>query len=790
MRFRSLITRIVFFFSALLILVQGMVFLMVNTASEQILAQELELGDRILRRALEQNRMQLAQSASVLAADFGFREAVATDDADTVLSALRNHGSRLNASTMTLIALDGRVIADTLYPDKNVRPFPFGPLLDDARQSGQSSGVVVINRRPYQLVVVPVLAPVPIAWVAIGFVMDDMLARDLKELTSFEISIWTRGEQRGWMLNASSSHESERASLPQLVSSPEQDWRVLSEVEGPVLNKVEGRIFARKPRLLKIPLREDWQTMAVLHDGQHARPFAGLHLTLLGFAGISVVLCIAGSVVLARGMLQPVTRLTHIARGIRDGDYSQPAGIASHDEIGELARTFDHMREAIAARQGEILRLAYEDTLTMLPNRAMFNDRLQQAINLAQRTGTPLSVLMLDLDRFKYVNDTLGHHVGDLVLREVAARLKALQRKSDTICRLGGDEFAIILPVAEPEHAIRTAGKILSVLEEPIMLKGQPVDVGGSIGIASFPQHSDDPYTLLRYADTAMYAAKSGNTGFAVYDARFHSHPRDYLSLLGELRRAVEENELLLHYQPKVDLKTGRAAHVEALVRWRHPERGLIMPAEFIPFAEQTGYIKSITRWVIQAALAQCRAWHSKGMDIAVSINIAARDLLSTEFADYLRAQIKEQRVAPEWIYLEITESGFISHAQPAIDVLLPLKKLGVRVCIDDFGTGYSSLAYIRKLPVDELKIDQSFISNMARDKADATIVRSTIELGHNMDIKVVAEGVADEATWAALKLMGCDYVQGYYFSEPLSADGFEQWTKAREPRRFIPHVA
>ncbi|MEO8040480.1 MAG: diguanylate cyclase, partial [Betaproteobacteria bacterium] len=306
------------------------------------------------------------------------------------------------------------------------------------------------------------------------------------------------------------------------------------------------------------------------------------------------------------------------------------------------------MLDGISTREAEILRLAYEDTLTALPNRAMFHDRLRQAVLTARRTGEPVSVMMLDLDRFKVVNDSLGHAAGDQVLREVASRLRGLLRDSDTVARLGGDEFAILLPTGTPERVTMVAQRILRVLEAPIVLEGQPVDIGGSLGVASFPLHDDDSDMLLRHADVAMYEAKRGNTGFAIYDPRYEEGRQTHLSLLGELRRAVENDELSLYYQPKIELKTGAIRRVEALVRWIHPTRGFVPPIEFIPFAEQTGYIKRVTGWVVERAVQQAGIWHRDGLDIAISVNISTRDLMSNELVEWVTDLLARHAVPAE----------------------------------------------------------------------------------------------------------------------------------------------
>ncbi len=394
---------------------------------------------------------------------------------------------------------------------------------------------------------------------------------------------------------------------------------------------------------------------------------------------------------------------------------------------------------------------------------------------------------MMDLDRFKYVNDTLGHGVGDHVLREVSARLQRTVTTAECIARLGGDEFAILVRHADDDFA-ETARQIIAALEAPILYEGQPLDVGASIGIAQYPEHGRDAQTLVRNADIAMYAAKRNKTGFATYEQHYDTSQQEHLSLLGELRRAVERNELRLYYQPKVSLHSSHVSAVEALIRWEHPTRGMVPPAQFIPFAEHTGYIKLLTRWVLREAVRQCGDWLRSGLTLQVSVNISARDLMNRELPEHVAELLAEYDVTPGLLCLEITESGFMEDPAHAQKVLDRLAELGVKLSIDDYGTGYSSLSYVMKLPVQELKIDRSFISRMATDEEISTIVRSTIDLGHNLGLQVVAEGVEDAVSWEMLRSLGCDDAQGYYMSKPLDAPALTAWIRANVTGLTSPH--
>jgi diguanylate cyclase (GGDEF)-like protein len=423
---------------------------------------------------------------------------------------------------------------------------------------------------------------------------------------------------------------------------------------------------------------------------------------------------------------------------------------------------------------------ALHDSLTGLPNRALFRDRAQQAILGAHREGIEVAILLMDLDRFKEINDTLGHHSGDLLLQELAKRLQTTLREGDTVARLGGDEFAVVLPrLLEPSSAVEAARRIRKAVEEPLVIQGLVIRVEPSVGIAVYPEHGEDVDLLIQHADVAMYVAKAANSGHEVYDADLDEHNPHRLTLVGELRRAIDENELALHYQPKADLGTGAVRGVEALVRWHHPERGLLAAGDFISVAQRTGLIKPLTLWVLDAALQQCRRWHDEGLELSIAVNLSARNLLDLQLPEDISALLEKWNVDPHYLELEITESTIMADPVRAVEVLTRLSEMGIRFSVDDFGTGYSSLAYLKRLPVNELKIDRSFVTNMVNDDNDAIIVRSTIDLGRNLGLQVVAEGVETEEVWESLHGLGCDVAQGYYLSRPVPAEELTPWLRS-----------
>jgi diguanylate cyclase len=435
-----------------------------------------------------------------------------------------------------------------------------------------------------------------------------------------------------------------------------------------------------------------------------------------------------------------------------------------------------------------LTRQAFTDQLTGLPNRALLHDRTQQAIRLAGRHGLTAALLLLDLDRFKEVNDTLGHHHGDLLLQQVAERMHGSLRSSDTVARLGGDEFAVLLPqITGVQEATVVADKLSAAIEAPFTVDGLTLDVDASIGVAVYPNHATDANELLQRADVAMYAAKATHAGYTLYDPTLDQHNPRRLGLLGQLRRALAAGELIVHYQPKADARSTRILGVEALVRWQHPEHGLLGPGEFVPLAETTGLIRPLTAYVLDAALRQCRTWLDAGHELSVAVNLSTRCLLDLSLPDQITQLLEETAVASERLVLEITESAIMTDPPRALEILNCLHALGVQLAIDDFGTGYSSMAYLKSLPVDELKVDRSFVQHLRDNQSDAVIVRSTVDLGHNLGLRVVAEGVEDEATLNELATLGCDSVQGYYVARPMPAAELVAWL-ATQPNPVASH--
>jgi diguanylate cyclase (GGDEF)-like protein len=444
------------------------------------------------------------------------------------------------------------------------------------------------------------------------------------------------------------------------------------------------------------------------------------------------------------------------------------------DSVIAVATDITERRRAEIALKHQAL----HDALTDLPNRAFMNQRLAEVMEAAERTGEPVALALIDLNNFKDVNDTLGHDAGDILLKHVAARLGSVLRECDLVARIGGDEFAVLLPNTNDIEAAEIARRLLASLSPACVVDGRPLEVAGSIGLAVSPQHGRDPAALLRNADVAMYAAKRGRGGCAFYDASLDRHVAGRLSLEADLRTAIAQRQLELHYQPKVDLRSGRFAHVEALVRWSHPTLGQLPPDHFVPLAEETGMIVPLTNWVLEEALRQARSWDDAGVPLGVAVNISMRALQEPSLPETVAALLERFAIPADRLTLEVSEAVVMrENAQPRT-VFARLAALGVTLSVDSFGIGYSSLGYLRQLHVSELKIDKSLVRGMAHNPKDTEIVRLISELGHNLGLRVVAGGVETADAWDAVSELGCDDSQGSFISRPLPAADFERWMR------------
>lgn len=509
--------------------------------------------------------------------------------------------------------------------------------------------------------------------------------------------------------------------------------------------------------------------------------FVGAPMMMLGLsAAIGMALAALTMWAVGRWVGRRIDRITDVLERTQLGDYTRRLEEGLHDDVGQLARRVNLLVQASATRERRIMESALSDPLTGLPNRTLLTERIRHSLTASRRSRQPFAVAVLDLDRFKVVNDTLGHATGDMVLREVAQRLRQTVRESDTVARLGGDEFVLLLQGGE-DAAREVISRIIETMKVPLHHGGQQIDIGLSIGVAIHPEHGNDDLTLLRHADAAMYRAKRRRAGMELFDGERHEVSRSYLSMLGEMREALEAGQFTLDYQPKLDLASGRIVGIEGLVRWDHPVRGRLAPGEFIPFAEQTGFMREITRWVVQEGARFAAGLGRRGLVLNVSVNVSAQDIENPAFSAMVADIVREQRIERGRFTLEITESGLLSETDIALGNLKSICALGVQLSVDDFGTGYATLKQLQQLPVHELKIDRSFVSGMVSNRGNQTIVKSTVDLAKQLGLRVVAEGVETVAELRTLAAMGCDEIQGYYLAQPLAPKDVVAWVEMRQ---------
>ncbi|WP_374565099.1 putative bifunctional diguanylate cyclase/phosphodiesterase [Ideonella sp.] len=765
----SLAGRIVTIFLGLLLVVQLAGFFTIRHSidanARAQLADQLQVGERLLGRLLDQNAQALTQAATLLAADYGFREAVLSGDDETIRSALDNHGARIGAGVTVLLERDFTLRAAGSRGGEAVQPLRQRLAASAASGRPPAAGqLVLVGDRPYQFVVVPMKAPLEIGWVVMGFAVDHTLGQDLRALSGLHLALLAQPAGAAARVVQSTLAAAVSAHLTQLPAQGLAEFDAGGET-------LEGR----SSLLARTPAGELRAVLARSVD-EAVAPYRQLQALLLGITLAAAAIFAIGSVWTARRVTQPLRALVDASRRLGQGDFDTPVPHPErHDELGELATAFDGMREVTRRR-------LYLDDLTGLPNRGQFSRRLSQALEAG-----PVAVLMLDLDRIKQVNDKLGYQMGNRLLVRVGERLAALAALTGgdgcVVARLSGDEFAWMLPGAGRPEAEAAAEAVLAALEQPVRLDDSVVDVAAGIGIACAPEHARNAESLLSRAEVAMYEAKHRRAGRLTYDAAFDHGSATTLTLLGEMRRALQHNELRLFIQPKLHLLDGTLVGAEALVRWQHPERGLVPPLEFIPFAEETGFIHELSLWVVDEAARLLARWQAPGLLPRLSVNLSVHDLMKADLVERLSARLQRHGVPPQALCLEITESAIMNDPARALQTLQALKALGCKLSIDDFGTGYSSYATLRNLPVDELKIDMSFVKAMEKVPKDAMIVRSIIEVAHNLDLSVVAEGVENEAIWQQLAMLGCDEAQGWHIGRPMPVEAFEAWAAAHRAR-------
>ncbi|MDF2641801.1 MAG: putative diguanylate cyclase [Pseudomonas sp.] len=762
--------RIAYVLIALLLVVVGAVFLAVKVATADAVRSQaqsqLEVGSRVFERLIDLRGKRLRDAVQLLAADFGFRDAVASADASTIRSVLLNHGKRINASDMFMLGMDGTVVASTEAAVPEGSRFVYDQALRTARRNNQSVLIVPGGGVPHLLVESTVLAPLPLGRVVMGFPIDSEIAEELRSLSGLEVSFLTMEQgQPGKLI--STQPETLHASLIDFM-------RTTSGGQMSVTEQSNQNFLSQSLMLANAGSASDGQVIALLQSplDKAMRAFAPLHKKIFWITVAALLASLVGALALARGVSLPVRALALAARRIGDGDYETPVSTARSDEIGVLADAINTMRHGISVREGQLAHNALHDAHTGLPNRALVMERLGSSI-AAQRA---VALMYLGIENLAQINESCGAEGVDQLLRQLGQRLQATLRSGDTVARLTANEFLLLLDHTSSDGAVALGDTVQRLLGEPQRIDNHDIALESSIGIAVYPEHGDSSHELVSRAAIARKDAAQMPGRLQIYeDGRDLAHQRQ-ISLIRDLRKAAQNGELQLHYQPKLDIRQGMVRQAEALLRWSHPQFGNVSPGEFILLAERTGSIQLLTNWVIEEAMRQLAEWNRRGLVLQLSVNISADDLLGDDLVGYVSRLLSAYAVPAEQLTFEITESAVMSEPEKALVVLHRLRDCGISLSIDDFGTGYSSLAHLKRLPVQELKIDQSFVRNLDDTSEDAVIVRSTIEMSHNLGLKVVAEGVEYQHSLDLLRRWHCDTAQGYLISKPVTAAAFEAW--------------
>ncbi len=759
----------------LLVVIAALYFsvrLVTESAVSSQAAERLESGLRVFERLLDMRGRQLRDGVQVLVADFGFKEAVASGDTLTLQSAMTNQAARISASEAMLLDLNGKVLASSL---SNVRPgdtFRYADELRAARQQGLTMLVVSLDRQAHLMVEAEVRAPLPIARVVMGFAMDQALAGELKELTSLDVSFLTReGESKGELVTTLASETRD-----DLIDG----WSRHDHATGIEELLLNGERYLNEDIVLSVG--ENFSVIALVHRSLDDA-LAGFHqldsrILLIAFVGL--IASLLGALLLARSLSEPVNALARAAERVGRGDYQTPIELDRGDELGALASALNQMQSGIAEREQLIAHNMLHDDVTGLPNRSLVGELLSNAIGAGRTTA----VLHIGIGNLAGVQDSGGPEGVDQALRELTQRLQAGLQPGDHLARMLSDEFLLIVSDTSADNAFSAAVAVQQALALPVRVAELEMRIEAHIGVAGYPDDAGSVDELLRRARIAMQDAAQLPDGLQLYQhGRDDAHQRQ-ITLIRDLRHAAQVGGLHLHFQPKIDLEHGRVYQAEALLRWNHPVHGMVSPGEFIPLAERTGSIQLLTAWVIEAVLRQLHLWNGRGLYMEVSLNISAEDLSSLTLEQRVGELLQRYVIPGDQLVFEITESAMMRDPDRALAMLHRLRSLGIRLSVDDFGTGYSSLAQLRRMPVQELKIDQSFIRELDDTCGDAVIVRSTIDMSHALGLKVVAEGVEHGETRDLLRAWGCDTLQGYFFSRPLPADAFETWLKQQ------PHLA
>jgi diguanylate cyclase (GGDEF)-like protein len=776
MKFKSLKSQIIFIFLTLIILIQfaGLIPLgvSINKNAHASVQRDLQVGEKVFLNILDNNTESLQQGAKILASDYGFRDSIATNDDETIISALNNHQSRINADIAIFYSAKGEKTIISGNVSVSEASSAVKRMISKYDSTNKSLDLEVFNGYPYQIVLVPVKAPLTIGWVLMGFKIDDALAIKLNSLSNLDVTFLLKRPDTGWSPVGSTF---KGINLNELMNS----FRKISVT--PMKNydmDVGNNIYGSRV----LNLTNSGALVVVLQRSisEATEQFETLRYTLFTLTVIGILIFIFVTIHFSKVITRPITKLSEIAKELEQGNYKLDIKTDREDEIGDLSKAFNSMTEAIGIREQKVARLAYWDEVTNLPNRTSFMSKLSEVIKENDEKNEVFTILVINLDRFKQINNIMGRIFGDALLKKVGEILiRSIRKSTDFAARLGADEYAVILRGQSRVHGLKIANNIIKLFETPIKVFEQNIDISAGIGLAFYPEHGSTDEQLLHNAETALATAKKRKISIVEYDQILDVNLQENLMMASELKFAIENSQLSLYLQPKINISTKQAYSTEALVRWIHPEKGFIFPDQFIPFAEQSGLIQKISLWMIMESCKVIAMFREQGLNLTIAVNISTKDLIDSDFPYKILDLLNQYKISSQSLSLEITESSIMDDPARAETTLNSLADMGLKIAIDDFGTGYSSLSYLKRLPVHKLKIDKSFVMNMENDESDRKIVKSTIDLGHNLNLEVIAEGIENKHSWKLLEEMGCDYGQGYFMGKPMPVNNYLEWLKA-----------
>lgn len=768
--FNSFRVRLLLNFLAMLGIIVAVTLYTVQSATyshstEQLLAHA-KTSASVVKDKITNRGNALKKALDTYSKDFDFKQLIATaaEDTASLEVALENFQRRSEAELAWVLNRQGTTIAASSGFDKS--------MLDlNAREIDDSQVTWHLVGNEYYMVKAAPIKFVETSrningWLLMGYSSTELINSELVELTDMDITLLRIGAENQILGTTFESAISDKLQKQQIIVDAGLH-NLQQDLNNYLYTTAAFGVLNNLPLHLLLTSVEDKAYL------DYNSLLGQLIIILL----VAAVMSLLTAMLLSNGITRPLTNLVKVTNQIRQGEYVTEFPDSVTNEVSTLSSAISEMQEGIKQREEEIQYLAYFDSLTELPNRNQFVNYLKESIELCDKKH--VAVMMMDLDRFKDINDTVGHEIGDVLLKDIANRLQSFAYEGVFIAHNGGDEFGIVIRDVEGQNPESLADNFATLFERPFCIDQLTLDIDVSIGVAMYPEDSDNAQGLMQCADIALYHCKDQHHPFAIYKPELNKHSVQRLNLMSELRGALAEGQLQLYYQPKLAISENRISTVECLIRWIHPVHGFIPPDDFIPLAEQTGAIRDVTHWGLKTAFEQQQKWRENGHKIGIAVNISAIDLVDMKLPAYVAELMSDYNADQDALTLEVTESAVMADPESALKALNTLRRMGITLSIDDFGTGYSSMAQLKKMPVDELKIDKAFVLELAKNEDDQIMVKTLVSLAQNLGLKTVAEGVEDGEALNFLAKIGCTKAQGYYLSKPLPAEDFDQWLDA-----------